>query len=199
MEAIGGMRNPSLSIRRLPGYRERGRIVKAFLDKAQELWPSLREPARAILTQEEPRDFPKEVVEQLRSTMLTTLWEKPTTRPRTARAPTPLRSEVIAGWTEDPDSHILAGWLDHGAPMGFLDEIQTTGIFPKVDKTKAWTEAEQVQTKIWKAGPTTRTTRRRKKKTENCRCSSRTTLNANSVTSSRHWKRWRKSWEGSQS
>ena len=147
MEAIGGMRNPALSIQRLPGFRGRGRNIKAFLDKAQELWPSLQEPARAILTHEEPGNFPTELVNQLRQTLLTTLWEAPTKRQRTARAPTPIRSEVIAGWTEDPDGQTLARWLDEGAPMGFLEEIETNGIFPKVDKAQAGTEAEQVQAK----------------------------------------------------
>ena len=147
LEAIGGMRNPALSIQRLPGYKMRGKAIKTLLDKAQDLWPELQEPAKAILLQQEPSDLPQPVVEQLRKTIVKTLWNKPLLRPRTARAPTPIRSEVIAGWTEDPDHQLLPSWLDHGAPMGFADEIQTVGIFPKVEKPHSLTEANQVEAK----------------------------------------------------
>eukprot|EP00435_Cladocopium_sp_Y103_P053506 s1434_g17.t1 len=145
--AIGGMRNPHLSLQRLPGVQARGAIIGRLLNKARELWPELRGPATSILKSERPQELRQDVIDQVRQVVVKTLWGSETVRPRTAKASTPLRSEVIAGWVEDPDSETLARWLDHGAPMGFDEEIVHTGIFPPVAKHHSNVEAEQLTAK----------------------------------------------------
>ena len=104
------------------------------------------DPARAILQGEKPTELPEELVKQLRGSFLK-LAGSPGARARTARANTPLCSEVFAAWganTEDPDSYTLAEWLDHGAPLGFSQAIKTNGIFPKV-LGEQWTEEQRKQ------------------------------------------------------
>ena len=133
LQALGGMRNPHLSIKRLPFTVLPGQKVRLLFLKAQELWPELHETAAGILTNQKPRDFPQEVIALLRRTTITLLGGEKATRPRSARANTPISSEVIACWgraSKDPDAETLASWLDHGAPMGFTNPIQTNGIFP---------------------------------------------------------------------
>ena len=141
------MRNPHRSLVRTPGSQERGEIVRSFLLKAQKVWPELCLPAMSILRGQKPGELPEKVVDKLRETLLHTLWQVPPRAPRTARANTPLHSSVLAGWAEDPDSLTLADWLDHGAPMGFLDPVKTTGIFPTVPAARAELETNQIQAK----------------------------------------------------
>ena len=150
MRAIGGMRNPHLATSRLPGSKSNGEAVRKLLVKAQELWPRLQDSARAILGGEQPGDLPEEIVDRIRQTLLNTLWTSQPRTTKTARARTPIHSEVIAAWKFDPDSRTLADWLDHGAPMGFDTEIQSTGIFPKVENRAAQVEAPQVEAKTLK-------------------------------------------------
>ena len=139
--ALGGMRNPHISVSRLPNTWARGRAVSQLLTKAQKLWPNLTGPAKAILSGKEPKDLPLDVVHKMRDIILNTLWDtKP--RQRTAKATTPLQSQVIAGWKGDPDSETLATWLDHGAPMGFTVPITCNGIFPEVQRSEMASEGE---------------------------------------------------------
>ena len=140
--ALGGMRNPHISVSRLPKTWERGDAVRQLLFKAQNLWKKeLQAPAVAILSGKEPQEMPPGIIGQVRRVLLNTLWDTQP-RTRTARASTPLNSQVIAGWKEDPDSSTLADWLDHGAPMGFTKEISSNGIFPVVPRQQASPEAE---------------------------------------------------------
>ena len=141
------MRNPQFAVPRIPGMAARGIVVESFLKKAVDLWPKLLEPATAILTGETPCELPQDIVDRVRHTLVNTLWgsyEKPK---RTAKATTPLRPEVIAGWTEDPDAAMLAKWLLEGAPMGYSQDIPTTGIFPTVSNAACEQEFEQIQAK----------------------------------------------------
>ena len=133
LHAIGGMRNPHLSIKRLPFTTQPGEKVRLLFLKAQELWPELRETAKGILTNGSPKPFQEEIVSLLRRTTLTLLGSDGNQRLRSARANTPISSSVLAEWgkaTRDPDAGTLAAWLDNGAPMGFLDPIERNGIFP---------------------------------------------------------------------
>ena len=106
--ALGGMRNPHISVSRLPNTWERGDAVRQLLFKAQNLWKKeLQAPAVAILSGKEPQEMPPDIIGQVRRVLLNTLWDTQP-RTRTARASTPLHSQVIAGWKEDPDSSTLA-------------------------------------------------------------------------------------------
>ena len=135
--ALGGMRNPRRSLCRLPSSRKAGRAIHKLLRDCLRKWPALCEPATAILKGEEPGEFDPKVIASIRSAVLTTLGaDKAKARVRTAPAKTPLRAEVIEAWgeaTDDPDSATLAGWLDHGAPLGIAESIPCTGVFPKVE------------------------------------------------------------------
>eukprot|EP00435_Cladocopium_sp_Y103_P051935 s1011_g16.t1 len=151
--ALGGMRNPHLAAERLPAAREQGKAVQSLLVKAQQLWPTLREPAISILRGETPEEFPEEVIGNIRNSLTQKLWECQPRPSRSTRARTPLRSEVIAGWKHDPDSETLASWLEKGAPMGFDDPVTNTGVFPPVPRNAEELEASQISAKTldgWK-------------------------------------------------
>ena len=145
--ALGGMRNPHLSCRRLPKTWDQGEAINKLLTKAQRLWTQLRHPAEAILQGKQAEEMPTIIVDKIRETIVKSLWNCKPRPQRTARARTPLRAEVIAGWANDPDSGILADWLDHGAPMGFAEEVTSTGVFPTVSKDMEEVEAEHIQAK----------------------------------------------------
>ena len=143
--ALGGMRTPHLSCRRLPKTWDQGEAINKLLTKAQRLWPQLRHPAEAILQGKQAEEMPTIIVDKIRETIVKSLWNCKPRPQRTARARTPLRAEVIAGWANDPDSGILADWLDHGAPMGFAEEVTSTGVFPTVSKDMEEVEAEHIR------------------------------------------------------
>ena len=137
VQALAKMKNPHLSIKRLPFTILPGQKVRLLFLKAQELWPELRETAKEILTNGSPKPFPEEVVTLLRRTTLTLLGSDGSQRQRLAKANTPICSELLAEWgnaSRDPDAGTLAAWLDNGAPMGFLDPIEKNGVFPTATK-----------------------------------------------------------------
>ena len=74
LRALGGMRNPHLARQRLPKADQHGRAVQELLLKAQQLWPRLKEPARAILTGKQPEELPTDIVDHIRRTLLRTLF-----------------------------------------------------------------------------------------------------------------------------
>ena len=142
-EAIGGMRNPHRAMARMPRTQAFGQMVAELLDKAIELWPELEVPAKAILSGEPASELPDGLVASVRKSFLR-MTDGERGRPRTARAETPIQSQVLSSWgrhTEDPDAEVLAGWLDHGAPLGFTQEVTSTGIFPKVEGLE-WDEEQ---------------------------------------------------------
>ena len=152
LHALGGMRNPHLSAQRWPQSGTPGQMVRLLFRKAQELWPNLRDTARAILSGERPPELPAQIVSLVRSTTITLLGGvKESCRRRTAKATTPISSEVMAAWgtaTSDPDAATLASWLDHGAPLGFNCPIETRGVFPKVGPPVDAPDDLQVETEL---------------------------------------------------
>lgn len=58
------MRNPHLSLRRLPKARKIGNLVNTLLRKALELWPSLEETGKAILSGSTVQPLDEKVVEK---------------------------------------------------------------------------------------------------------------------------------------
>ena len=137
--SLGGMRNPHLSLKRLPKARAVGEAVKALFTKAQQLWPNLRTPAMQILRGEKPDEMDEQVVRHVRSSVLKLLGSEGAEGNRTARACTPIQAEVLRAWgraTLDPDSSTLADWLEHGAPLGFKQPIVCNGVFPRVEEAE---------------------------------------------------------------
>ena len=152
LHALGGMRNPHLSAQRWPQSGAPGQMVRLLFRKAQELWPNLRDTARAILSGERPPELPAQIVSLVRSTTITLLGgDKESCRRRTAKATTPISSEVMAAWgkaTSDPDAATLASWLDHGAPLGFNCPMETRGVFPQVGPPVDAPDDLQVETEL---------------------------------------------------
>ena len=126
--------------------------MRQLFIKVQELWPQLTTTARAILSGEEPVDLPIQIVQLIRSTVITLLGgDKDACRTRSAKATTPICSEVLAAWgaaTGDPDAELLASWLDQGAPLGFKCPIETRGIFPQVGPPAGTDDLSQVETDL---------------------------------------------------
>eukprot|EP00435_Cladocopium_sp_Y103_P021280 s2656_g5.t1 len=127
------MRNPRESIQRMPKAKNVSWQIRELFYKTQELWPSLIETAKAILKGEAPSSMDERVIQHVRDTVIKMIGGPTSSRTRTARAQTPLQANVIEAWGKaagDPDSEILARWLDHGAPLGFTQDIETCGVFP---------------------------------------------------------------------
>ena len=130
------MRNPQLSVKRMPRANLMGKMVRSLLEKAIDLWPSLQVAAAQILRGDTAEAMDSKVVCQVRQSVLLLLSGHLGERNRTAKADTPLQASVIEAWgraIEDPDAEVLAEWLDHGAPLGYTQPIPTRGVFPRVD------------------------------------------------------------------
>ena len=130
------MRNPAASVLKMPHVRNPAWQVRELLYKAQSLWPQLANPAEAILEGRPATEIPAEIVERVRGSLIRMLGGYNGPRARTARAQTPIQANVIEAWgqaTHDPDTQHLSQWLDHGAPLGFTQEIPSVGVFPVVE------------------------------------------------------------------
>ena len=122
-------------VRRQPRAREVGKIINSLLTKIVKKWPEVRCTARDILQGKEAKPWRQSITDASRALTLKVL-AKPSKLPAKAtRASAPLSAEVIEQWglhTEDRDSLIIARWLREGAPLGFIEEITSTGVFPRV-------------------------------------------------------------------
>ena len=131
-EAIGGMRNPLKSIRRIPKSDMAGRAVFKLLKQATS-HPSVKSLVDQILTGGQAAPISAQLIDKLRQ--LVCSLSPGTFQPSTAKACTPLQPQIFDAWgriSGDPDSPVLAQWLRSGAPLGFTEPIPCTGIFPVV-------------------------------------------------------------------
>ena len=138
------MRNPSMALHRMPQAKNPAWQVRELLYKAQDLWKEMRETAAAILSGSKPKDLDVRVVEAVRKAATQMLGGSTGPRQREARAETPINANLIEAWGHaagDRDSPLLAKWLDDGAPLGFTEDIPTTGVFPAVQGPSASAEA----------------------------------------------------------
>ena len=136
MLAIGGMRNPHTAVGRMPKLAETGALVLRILEQAVQSQPDLVSIGRDILTGRQASPIPAEVITGTRELVVAALGGSMRPRRRTARASTPLQANVIQAWGErtgDPDTRHLCEWLDHGAPLGYSQNIPSVGIFPRVE------------------------------------------------------------------
>lgn len=121
-----------------------GKFVDKLLNKAIELWPDILRVSTAILQGQKTTPWEADITRAVRNSFFKMLTAKSELPNRTARATTPLSPQVHQTWgdyTEDKDSHILAAWLQTGAPLGFAEDIPTTGVFPRVTGPKWEDEA----------------------------------------------------------
>ena len=110
-------------------------MIERVLDKAIHLWPEIMDISRNILKGQEAVTWDKEITVAARKAVLKVIPAKKTLPEKTAKASTPLQPGIFQAWgdhAEDKDSHLLAKWLQQGAPLGFKQEIETTGTFPEV-------------------------------------------------------------------
>lgn len=145
-QAIGGMRNPLTSIKRIPKSDMAGKAVFKLLRQAA-YHPSVKSLVNSILSGSNAAPISAQLIDKLRE--LICKLSPGNNIDRTAKANTPLRPEIFEVWgrlSSDPDSKVLAQWLRHGAPLGFTEPIPSTGIFPVVEDIEWKAEAaEQLQ------------------------------------------------------
>ena len=134
------MRNPAEAVAKLKGSAEAGRAIRQLLVGALD-HPSVTRLVENILAGKPAEPINQKLIEKLRD-LVVSLTPKGCVKlpPKTAKANTPIRPEIIKAWgdlSNDPDSDLLADWLRTGAPLGFTQSIPNTGIFPPVD-TDQW-------------------------------------------------------------
>ena len=128
--AIGGMRNPSVSVQKLPGLCVMGARLSSIIDDAFAQFPSLLDTL-GFIRLGEPKEFDPDVILNLR-TMIAT--EFGADFPESEASPISARMfHLVAEFSDDPDAATLAHWLEAGAPIGILHQIETNGIFPPVE------------------------------------------------------------------
>ena len=123
------MRDPRISVQRLPRACTVGRKLRAVLDRFLQQEPGTGAAVRRALNKE-PIEFPKHHLRRLRRAIAEALGN-----------PLPfddsdsgICGRIIRDWCRavgDPDE-VIATWLQLGAPIGILNPVQHTGIFPQV-------------------------------------------------------------------
>ena len=138
--AIGGMPNPAEAVAKVPGSVKAGSAVRQLLLGAVD-HPLVTRLVENILAGKPAEPIDSCLVDKLRDLVISlTPNGRVDLPPKTAKANTPIKPEIIKAWgvlSNDPDSELLADWLRIGAPLGFTQNIPNTGIFPPVD-TDHW-------------------------------------------------------------
>jgi len=129
-EAIGGMRNPKQSISKLPGLETFGGWLNQFLEEFIGRHTVLK-TCVAKIRAGQPEPFPSAIIKEARDQLAKALGTTIAESQESPLCSSLLRS--LASWTDDPDAALLADWLEHGAPIGILHPITSTGVFPKID------------------------------------------------------------------
>ena len=131
--ALGGMRNPAESVEWMPHARTTGRRIRAllerFLDQHQEL-SQTAENIRQGRFDEHSVVFPRKHIRLLRRALLESLGAGDV--PFTDNGICAAILRAYASSAGDPDI-VLADWLETGAPIGIINSIPNTGVFPTVE------------------------------------------------------------------
>ena len=130
-EALGGMRNPHLSVRRLPRAYTVGRKLRKVLERFLEQESETADLVQRALDKE-PIVFPKRFRLRLRKAISEALgnstpWDGETDG---------ICGRIIRDWCRavgDPDE-VIATWLVLGAPIGITNPVEHTGVFPPVEQ-----------------------------------------------------------------
>ena len=144
--AVGGMRDPHLSVRALP-------TVQALGKRTWELWEEfVKEDRRALCVAEsygtEDCRFDEEAVQAWKD-KLYEMWNVQKVKQGVALKAndiyyTPVDWEMLRVWQKrsgDPEKWV-PHWLEVGAPLGIERSIQTAGIFPAMDAEEDKYQAE---------------------------------------------------------
>ena len=129
-EALGGMRRPDLSVATNPLYASVGASLSLMLDGVIQRYPSALDVVRSLRRKEAVTGFSTEALEAVRTGWFECLGSS--VRP-SVKGPDPSILQAWGSATDDPDaSTVLPTWLRTGAPIGVLEPIEVTGIFPSV-------------------------------------------------------------------
>ena len=127
-DAVGGMRNPFISVSEIPKAASAGRTIRQILDRCLGLHPTFTDSVLASLSGSPLTEPPQELVLSARKGICG------------------LSGRVVNGWSPglcslafstcfglsgDPDD-CLPDWLNEGAPLGINREVSRRGIFPPV-------------------------------------------------------------------
>ena len=140
MIAIGGMKNPRVSLHRVPCHREVGTQVRKIIDQYLERNPEVQiDIMRSVGdTTKQYKGPANHHVQQVRAQIEEYL--KVSTKDLPMRGDgqrmTELYQGIFEAWvaiSEDPDHHVPV-WLKEGTPTGIEQNPVDAGIFPRVDQ-----------------------------------------------------------------
>ena len=147
-EAIGGMRNPAAAVKRIPKARSVGKVLFQIL---QALFVAHISEIAVLdqLGSESCKGFSAGFVESARAQCAQALGFE--YKPFDGVEWSSLRPDFIEAYvaqTGDPEAH-LASWVRNGCPLGIRQELEASGVFPKVDqRDKPAVEAEALQSNM---------------------------------------------------
>ena len=131
--AVGGMRCPLASLRRVPAHARFRDLVRPHLLAHLEQWPQVPECVGAITSgtgapdlSGPPPGLDGEPLQKLRVKVAAAVGQPPPGTGPGLKAAFLRAFSILAG---DPDRD-LAGWVDTGAPLGVRTILAPSGIFP---------------------------------------------------------------------
>ena len=127
-QAVGGMRCPATSVRRVAGMSEAGAVVRRALEDCLAEHVGLN-PVEELAAGRTADGFDDKVVAGARERVLRALGSGELATSTKGISAAVLRAFIEA--SGDPDYH-LPEWLETGAPIGILNDIPRAGIFPDV-------------------------------------------------------------------
>ena len=131
-DCIGGLRNPFESVPKVPGAEGTGRRLRRLLERFIDQNPWATDITAAITSGQANAgtcEFPQKHLRLLRRAILRCLHDT-----SSLPADSGICSAILRAYCRssgDPDG-ILADWLETGAPIGILNRITHTGVFPPV-------------------------------------------------------------------
>ena len=133
--AVGGMRTPLKSLKRMPRTTVGSRIrtcIDDFLNEHPEFQRAL---LAAVGAEKGTFDFEDKRIVQLRRRVADILGVDDIEAVSNSLCSTPFRHGILGAWTrlaQDP-GRFLMGWLANGAPAGVARDIPDNNIFPGKD------------------------------------------------------------------
>ena len=128
--AVGGMRNPAMSVARVPGLRATGLLVNRALSGLLDQDPTIQAALLASIT-EGTLKLTNAMITTAAATVGAALGAADiAVGPRSMWRPSLV--EAFVKHAGDPDT-ALAGWLRNGSPTGVAVDIEPCGVFPLAD------------------------------------------------------------------
>ena len=127
-EALGGLRDPAASVRKMPEARRALAPVAEALQRCISLDASLTSPVRRLLRGKKSDGFSEAQLGPVRKAVAQALGLPPRSLPSGAGLQ-PDILEAACRLSGDPDG-ILADWLRYGAPLGVELPVTHSGVFP---------------------------------------------------------------------